>query len=273
MKTIQISILVFTTLWLTACGDRGVNFFSVDDDKSFGEELVKSLEADPVNYPVLPRQGNEKAYLYIETMMNDILKSDQFKFKDRFDWEVHIINQDVLNAFAAPGGKLYFYTGLIKYLDDAASLAGVMGHEMAHADLRHSTQQMTKVYGFDILMSIILGQNAGEMTNIAKDLALGLGTLKFSRDNEYDADRYSMYYLAATKYDPRGIGSFFEKMIDNSEGSSTPAWLSTHPSDDKRLQNIADTYTKDEEFKKLFKGDGSYGLYKEEYDAFKNLLP
>lgn len=269
MKTLTISLFILLTF--TSCGDRGVNFFSVDQDMELGESLVAEIKSDPATYPILPEATNPQAYAYIRGMMDDILKSDKFKYRDRFDWEIYIINQDVLNAFAAPGGKLYFYTGLINYLDDAASLAGVMGHEMAHADLRHSTQQMTKVYGFDLLLSIILGQNASELTNVAKDMALGLGQLKFSRDNEYDADKYSMYYLASTKYQPKGITSFFVKMLAEEKNESNFTWLSTHPSDQDRIDAANKVFTSDGELKTLMSGK-TYGTYQQEFISFKALL-
>lgn len=257
--------------------DRGINLFSLQQDMDLGDSLSVTIGKDPTQYPVLQRSTDinsnaYKAYTYIDGMMADILKSDKLKYGKTFEWEVTIINADVMNAFAAPGGKLYFYTGLIKYLDDAASLAGVMGHEMAHADLRHSTQVMTKAYGFEMLLSILMGDNPSQMEQLASNLALGLGNLKFSRDNEYDADRYSMYYLASTKYAPLGIKAFFEKLQNEGKTGTTFEWLSTHPSDQNRINNADKTYAEDKDLKTLMTGR-TYDRYADEYTAFKALLP
>ncbi len=85
------------------------------------------------------------AYEHINRIRDSILETDELIYGDRFDWEVDIIENDsVLNAFCAPGGYICVYTGIIKFLDNEAQFAGVMGHEMAHADRRHVTDQLTK---------------------------------------------------------------------------------------------------------------------------------
>ena len=272
-STLLFGLLICSIAFNSCSKDRGINIFTVSQDMEFGNSLVQTIDADPTNYPVLDRSTNLKAYEYIEQMMADILKSNEFKYGDRFEWEVFIIDKDVINAFAAPGGKMYFYTGLIKYLEDGATMAGVMGHEMAHADLRHSTQQMTKLYGLEFMLNAILGQDKSQMTQIASDLALGVVGLKFSKDNEYDADRYSMYYLATTgkRYDPKGITAFFTKMINAGSDSKTPEWLRTHPSDQNRIDAANEIYNSDDKLKGLM-GSKTYSTNKEDFLAFQALF-
>jgi predicted Zn-dependent protease len=178
-----------------------------------------------------------------------------------------------MNAFAVPGGRLYFYTGLIKYLDDAASFAGVLGHEMAHVDLRHSTKTMTDLYGFSFLVSLLLGDNSSELSQIAGDLATGAAGLKFSRDHEYDADRYSMYYLSETKYHPKGIASFFIKLQEEGQTAATFEFLSTHPSDQNRIDDINSVWDNDSYIEEKSVGK-SYDYYEQEYaNNFISKLP
>jgi len=261
---IIISIL---SLSIMGC-ERGPNIFTVNQDIAFGQQVDSIVEAD---YSVLDPDEYEDAYFHINRIFNNVLVTDDMKYKDRFPWQVKIIQDDeTLNAFAAPGGFLYFYTGLIKYLDDEAHLAGVMAHEIAHADLRHSTRTMTKVYGYSLLLNIILGKDSGELANIASDLALGLGSLKFSRDHEYEADRYSVQYLEDTEYNPRGIKGFFEKLIAQGlfdAEESGPAWLSTHPNPPDRLEAI------DEFWETLGSPTGLNEENAGSYEAFKNSLP
>lgn len=217
--------------------DRGVNLFSLKQDKDFGEMMYSTILADPNEYPILSATEYPEAYTYMNNMMNTLLKSEKFKYVNEFDWEITILNKDVMSAFAMPGGKLYFYTGLMKYLNDAASLAGVLGHGIAHVDLRHSTKTMTDVYGFSLLVSFLVGDNSSQLAQIAGQLATGAASLKFSREYEYDADRYSMYYLSESKYHPKGISKLFVKLQTEGKTGDNFEFLSTHPSDQNRIDN------------------------------------
>ncbi len=167
-----------------------------------------------------------------------------------------------MNAFATPGGYMYFYTGLIKFLDNEAELGGVMGHEMTHAAKRHSTNQLTKVYGLQLLISIVLGQNPNMLAQMAADIASGLAALAFSRDHEYQADEYSVKYLYQTSYDARGVAGFFEKLDSQ---SNPPEFLSTHPNPGNRVEKINEIWQS--------LGGKTGNVYQERYTQFKNTLP
>lgn len=213
---------------------QGVNFFSIEDDKALGKQFSEEIEKKPNEYPLLPERGNEEAYRYIRNLTNQILNSGEVAYRNEFDWTVKIIQDDkTLNAFAVPGGYLYVYTGLIKYLDTEDQLAGVMGHEIAHAALRHSTQQMTKIYGLDALRYLITGkEDAGAVSQIL----LGLTSLKFSRSHEAKADEFSVRYLCNTEHYAGGAAGFFEKI--QSGGGTPPEFLSTHPDPGNRVKAI-----------------------------------
>lgn len=238
MKFLSLATLCALVLSLGACkkGGGGINFFTIKQDKEFGQQLKQEIEGNPSEYPVLPYTGNEQAYQYLYDMRDEILASDDIRYRDEFGWELYIIDDEVLNAFAAPGGYMYVYTGLIKYLDKADHLAGVIGHEIAHADRRHSTEQLTKQYGISVLLEVLVGNNPG----LLADIATGLVSLSFSRADETESDEYSVKYLCDTKYASDGAAGFFEKLIQSGQSGSTPAFLSTHPSPDNRVQNIRD---------------------------------
>jgi beta-barrel assembly-enhancing protease len=251
---------------ITSCDkDTGLNFFTLNQDIEFGETMDSIIRANPADYPILEASTNPDAYDFINGMMQKILQSDDFVHKADFDWEVTIIEQDVMNAFAVPGGKLYFYTGLIKYLDNAADLAGVMAHEMAHADRRHSTEQMTKYYGLSILVSLLLGDDKSQFEEIASDLATGLAALQFSRTHEYEADEYAVRFTTDTDYHPKGIAGFFEKLQTDGQTAQTFEFLSTHPSDQNRIDNI------DMIWRSLGSPGGAY--FETEYTELKSILP
>ena len=187
-----------------------------------------------------------KAYQYLNAMKQSILRSNDVDYLEEFAWELKIIhNDEVLNAFAAPGGYIYVYTGLIKFLENADDLAGVMGHEIAHADRRHSIKQLEKQYGITILASILLGESSSQLAQIAAQLAGTGATLAFSRSAEAEADEYSVYYLADTPYACNGAASFFQKLLDQGKAGGTPEFLSTHPSPSSRVSDINKQAQKD----------------------------
>lgn len=241
MKSVYIFILCCIPVLYSGCskdssgGGGGLNIFSVQDDIDLGRQVKAEIFADPAQFPIINPNSNPDAYNYLLEIRNDILNTGTVTYDDRFDWEIYIIKRDdVLNAFCTPGGYIYVYTGLIKYLDTRSALAGVIGHEMAHADKRHSTEQLTKIYGIQTLLSVLLGDDPGLLAQIATQLV----ALDFSRDNEREADAASVDYLCSTKYRSDGAADFFAKLIEEGNSSNPPEFLSTHPNPDNRVSDI-----------------------------------
>ncbi len=259
MKNLQglLLLLLSVSILQSAC-DRPPNVFTVDQDKELGAQLALEIAGDPTTYPVLSESAYPVAYAYMEDMKNEILSSPEVKFKDDFVWQLKIIQDDnTLNAFAAPGGYIYVYTGLMKYLDKVDHLAGVLAHEIAHADQRHSTAQMTNQYGLETLVGVASGGDPGQLTTIAA----GLTTLSFSRSFETDSDEHSVDYLQSTKYACNGAAGFFEKLEAQGQSSGTPAFLSTHPSPDNRIKKINERATSYGCSTALYHDTGDNGAY------------
>ena len=228
-------IIVFSAIAFafSACDKENStpNLFSLEDDLAFGLQMKDELSSNTAEYPILSEQQYSAAYDYVDRIKNELLNSGEVSYSDVFPWEVYIIDKDVVNAFATPGGYLYFYTGLIKELENEAQFCGVMAHEMAHCARRHSTNQMTKAYGVQFLLSIILGQDPSQLAQIASELAGGLTKLAFSRNHEYEADEYAVLYMAKGSggQDGAELASFFD-ILAAMEGSASrpPVFLSTH---------------------------------------------
>src|SRR5690554_3942097 len=206
MKRIIIFSLLFSsTLFFMSCemtkkSISEFNLFTIENDKQLGKEVAMEIESNPQEYPVLDSAKNPVAYRYLYDIRNRILNSGKVEHKNDFAWRLRIINDDqTKNAFCTPGGYIYVYTGLIKYLDSEEQLAGVLAHEIGHADLRHSTRQMTKLYGVDVLLSIVAGDH-----KLIKDLTANIIGLKFSRTHETEADEASVTYLCPTDYAAAG---------------------------------------------------------------------
>lgn len=208
-----------------------INAFSYTDDIKLGEQISKEIAANSKDYPVLSPSQHEHVYNYIESLKRIILKSGEIKYKEEFAWEITLIDKpEVQNAFATPGGYIYLYTGLIKFLDSEDQLLGVLGHEMAHADQRHSTNQLTKSYGVAFLLDAILGDR-----DAIEEIMGAIVGLRFSRGHEAEADEYSVAYLCHTEYNAAGSAGFFKKIID---APAPPEFISTHPSSANRIEDI-----------------------------------
>jgi len=163
-------------------------------------------------------------------------------------WEFVVFDSPQLNAFALPGGKVGFYTGLIDLAGSDDEIAAVMGHEIAHVTSRHGAERQSQaivVGGLGALLAV----GAEETKN--RDLYLGayaaattLGTLAYSRDHETEADTVGLRFAAAAGYDPRAAVSFWQKMAAKESGGRPLKWLSTHPPSAERiarLQQLAPT--------------------------------
>lgn len=238
----------------------------LQNDIDLGAQVNAEIAANPNEYPVLDETEYAEAYDYLQAMTDEILESDDIVYRDQFAWKIHIIHDDeILNAFATPGGYIYVYTGLIKFLDQADDLAGVMGHEIAHADRRHSMVQLQKLYGTQLILNILLGQNPSKLTEIAAAIAGQATTLAFSRENEVDADDYSVRYLADTEYACNGAYSFFQKLIDMQQAGNIPEFLSTHPNPASRVEDINKKATE--------LGCDTTPKTPSSYEDFKNSLP
>lgn len=237
---VKISVLRPAVLlafpWIMSCDKNGnLNILSVEDDKKLGLQVSQEIANNPATYPLLDEGAFPGPYSYIRSMADKILNSGKLAYRNEFAWQIKIIRDDnTLNAFCTPGGYIYVYTGLIKYLDTEDELMGVLGHEMGHADLRHTSRQITKQYGYEFVIQAITGQKPSGVTQIA----LQLKTLQNSRDFEREADDKSVEYLSPTAYACNGAAGFFEKMIAQGNTGNTPQWLSTHPNPDNRVAAI-----------------------------------
>ena len=241
-------------------GGQGVNLFTIEQEQELGRQVKQEIESNPSEYPLLPEQGNEQIYQYIRSLRDYILNSGQLAHRNDFAWEVKIIKDDeTLNAFCTPGGYIYVYSGLIKFLDNESELLGVLAHEIAHADLRHSTRQLTKIYGLQVLVAIATGKSE---PGLVEQIALGLASLKFSRSHESEADANSVLYLCNSPYDAAGAAGFFEKMLDR---PTPPQFISTHPSPANRVKAIHE--------RKQELGCSGSKTGQSKYQQMKQLLP
>ena len=160
--------------------------------------------------------------------------------KPEYKWEFKVVASDKVNAWAMPGGKIVFYTGIMKLFENEAELAAVMGHEIAHAVARHGGERMSQ--GIVINVVGALGSLAVEKEDREKFLAVYGGAttvgavLPFSRKHEYEADYIGTILMAKAGYDPRASRNFWKKMAER--GGGQIEFLSTHPADENRIERL-----------------------------------
>ena len=160
-----------------------------------------------------------------------------------FKWEFNVVDEATVNAWCMPGGKVVVYTGLLPVTQDEASLAVVMGHEIAHAIAKHGNERMSQgllvQFGGAVLSTAL--QSKPEVTQglfqQAYGLTTGLGVLKYSRGHESEADHMGIIFAAMAGYNPRAAITFWERMSAGG-GQKPPELLSTHPSDETRINDL-----------------------------------
>lgn len=164
---------------------------------------------------------------------------------DGYSWEFNLIESPEANAWCMPGGKVVFYTGILPITKDAAGVAVVMGHEIAHAIAEHGNERMSQSLVTELggtALAVALQEKPAETQQLWLT-AYGIGSqvgvmLPFSRLHESEADRLGLIFMAMAGYDPNEAVSFWQRMADMKNGQSPPEFLSTHPSDATRIRQI-----------------------------------
>lgn len=253
MQAFLIKLLKFTVITIAIIGLGWMVFillpdpvFGPEEDVELGKQVVMSIEESGEEGPVLPPEEYPEAYEHLNRIVDQLVASSAIEYRDIFAYDqVRIIhNDEVLNAFCTPGGFIYVYTGLIHYLEAEDHLAGVLGHEIAHAERRHSSIRMQKKFGADRLFELIVLTSPISMRDAATLAIIGeLTGLKHGRGQEAEADDYSVRYLADTDYACNATAGFFEK-ISREGGDRVPEFLSTHPASENRVADINRTASK-----------------------------
>lgn len=241
IKLIATVIGIAALVWIALTFFVREPVFGPEQDVELGKQVVRSIEEQGQDGPVLSRDTYPEAYEHMDRIVSELVQSPEIEYRNVFKYdEVRIIhNDEILNAFCTPGGFIYVYTGLIHYLDAEDHLAGVLGHEIAHAERRHSSIRMQKKYGSDRLFELILLTTPISLRSAwALSIITDLTGLSYSRDQEAESDSWSVRYLNGTDYACDATAGFFEKLTAGSDHSEPPAFLSDHPSSESRVQDI-----------------------------------
>ncbi|MDT0646667.1 M48 family metallopeptidase [Zunongwangia sp. F260] len=168
-------------------------------------------------------------------------------FMQGFEWEIQLVKDDQVNAFAMPGGKVVIYTGILDVAETRTGLATVMAHEIAHALADHGAQRMSAAQlqqvGGAVVGVAAGGQSQATQQIIAQAYGIGSqvgGMLPFSRSHEAEADRIGLTLMAIAGYDPDEAAELWRRMAAQSDGQAPPEFLSTHPSNQTRINNLTE---------------------------------
>ena len=257
MKTIKTLLLAALTLSVVGCGTsntvpitgRKTNLL-VDDAQILSlstqqyQDYMKSakLSSNQNNTALVKRVGQRLSSAVESFLLNNGYANEV----QNFQWEFNLVADNQVNAFCMPGGKIVVYEGMLPVTQDEASLAIVLGHEIAHAVAKHSAEQMSKQMrqqyaaqiGGSLLSQIAQKKNINSNTAALIDMLAQTGfnfaNLKYSRDNETEADHLGLIFAAMAGYDPQLAIPFWQRMSQLSSNTQSELF-SDHPSDEKRI--------------------------------------
>src|SRR5262245_2457557 len=204
---------------------------------SESQEIAMGRESDPQVRQEYGVADNQAVQQYLQTLGK---KLAAVSHRPNLEWHFTVVDSPVVNAFAIPGGYIYITRGILAYLGNEAELAGVMGHEIGHVTARHSVRQITRQELAQIGLGVgsVLSPALGQLGNLAES-GLAIVFLRFSRDDEREADRLGVEYAARGGFDPRQVSNFFDvlaRLSAANDRETIPGWLSTHPDPPERVE-------------------------------------
>ena len=255
-KIKSIVLLLAAVIVLASCGTTSTvpitgrkqnllvtDFYVLGLSNSQYQEYMKTakVSTNAANTAMVKRVGQRLANA-VETYLKSNNLAAEVK---NYAWEFNLVNSNEANAFCMPGGKIVVYEGILPYTKTEAGLAIVLGHEIAHAVAKHSAEQLSKQmraqYGAQALSAILSNTSTSAATSAIASQAFSFGAnsllRKYSRDNESEADYMGLVFAALAGYDPQVAISFWQRMASGNS-SQTATWMSSHPSDEKRIADI-----------------------------------
>ena len=230
---VSITVLAIACATNPATGKREFSLMSEDQEIQIGQSQDAEVRKEMGVY------GDRALQQYV----SDIgLRLAQLSERPNLPWHFTIVDVPAINAFALPGGYIYITRGILPFLQDEAQLAGVLGHEIGHVTARHASQQYSRSTGAQL--GLILGSIFVPATRPFAQLGesgLGLLMLKYSRDDEAQADGLGVKYVARAGWDPDGIPQMLTtlgRIEEASDNKGVPNWLQTHPAAEDRVQRV-----------------------------------
>ncbi len=210
--------------------------------QSYSQVMGESRLSDNREQTRMVKSVGENIKVAVEEYMKSINMGNAL---NNYEWEFNLLADDVINAWAMPGGKVAFYEGIMPICRDENGVAVVMGHEIAHAIAEHGNERLTHgliQQGLGTALNVAL-RNEPQQTQQLAMAAYGVGStvfgvLPFSRLHESEADQLGLIFMAMAGYDPQEAPAFWTRMSEASEGGQPPKFLSTHPPHEERISKL-----------------------------------
>ena len=259
MKKGKFILMLIAVATLISCGTTSTvpitgrkHTLSVSDEQVLAlsnQEYTKYMSSAKLSTNAEQTAMVKRVGTRLATAVETYLKNNGYANEVKnFSWEFNLVQNNEVNAFCMPGGKIVVYTGLLPVTQNETALAIVLGHEIAHAVAKHSAEQMSKQYRQQVATSIggaVLNQVSSGVGDIASNIAgtaFSFANAKYSRANESEADHMGLIFAAMAGYNPNEAVTFWTRMANASSSNSQPSglqnWLSDHPSDQQRIKDI-----------------------------------
>ncbi|MFH1368784.1 MAG: M48 family metallopeptidase [Elusimicrobiota bacterium] len=238
-----LSFLLPSSIFLLSCfsgcatnpvsGKQEIRLFSDDDEITLGSQTKQVIIKEYGEY------SDPGLKQYIEDVGRRLVASSERKY---LPYNFTILDTDMINAFAAPGGCIFVTRGILKAFENEAELAAVVGHEIGHVSARHSMGALEKQYGYEIMFKLAEILSKKDLASLKQysDTLSGLILLGYGRENEFEADNCGVKYAVAAGFDGRGAVTFFQKLekLEGSKPTQLEMLFRTHPSTDDRIAKI-----------------------------------
>lgn len=240
---------------------------STEQEKSLGlqayQQVLRQEQPLPADTPVSRQvRGIAERLIASIPQVTDALAAEHGlqanHIEKSFDWAVTVLQSDQVNAFCLPGGKIAVYTGLLPVAQNPDAIAVVMGHEIAHALLRHGAQRMTrgKLEQLGQVAGAASGMDSGTLQSVMS--AYGYGSaLPYARKQEVQADELGLMLAASACFDPQASVPLWQRMDQTSAGNAPPEFASTHPSAGSRIQDLQHLMPKALAYRAKFCGEAA----------------
>jgi predicted Zn-dependent protease len=269
MQTLRNLIIGLTlTALIAACattgpgGKKSLILISDEQEVAIGQQVDEEVRANNTLYP------DEVWQDYLTEVGEKIVAVCD---RPELDYQFHVIESDQINAFATPGGFIYFYTGILSMMDNEAELAAVMAHEISHVVGRHSIKTLQAAYGGLIALELALGDKSEGAAGQLAGAVLGIALTGYGRGNELEADEFGVYYMQRAGYNPHGAKSMFTKLAELSGDQGDRGFFenltASHPETQERIRKI------DAQIAELPRSVDNLPYYQERYQLMKQRLP
>ncbi len=268
-RLLPLALALLAAPWLAGCvtnpatGKSQLNALSREEEIQMGEAAQSEI---------IPQYGGAVDDAALQAYVREVgMKMVPYVEGDygSLPWEFTLLDTEVINAFALPGGKVFLTRGLAEKLNSEAEMAGVLGHEIGHVTAEHADKRVANQMifaGVLIGASVAAGQSDDDLVSIGVPLLVGAGgtgfLLKFGRSEEYESDSLGMRYMSKAGYNPDGQARVMQVLADASGGARQPEILSTHPYPESRVKRAREIIRK--EYPETI-DNPAYGFYQDEY--------